>query len=357
MADGRLSADKGVCSQLMQNISPEKALHEVLSEKVLTVYGAGARVESLKKLSTGASRETWSFVVVTAKTMCVPLILKRDPVVYRANGTIAKEETGLGVERAVEGKLIELAEGAGVPVPGVSFYLSENEKTTSGFVMEHLQGETLGRRILREESYAAARRRLAFQCGQAAARLHGIALGDLPELECRTAREQLEQDHDTMNRFGHPYPGFEYGFRWLEERLEWAGEGLGLVHGDFRNGNIVVNADGLRGILDWELAHVGNPVSDLGWICVRSWRYGHVSKPVGGFGEISELLAGYKAGGGNPVSPEAIHYWEVFGTLRWGVLCIAMTFSHLHGTQTSLEKAVIGRRTAETEYDLLQLVN
>ena len=78
---------------------------------------------------------------------------------------------------------------------------------------------------------------------------------------------------------------------------------------------------------------------------------------MGGFGETDDLLAGYEAGGGQTVGEDALRWWEVFGTLRWGMLCINMTFEHLNGPHGSLEKAVIGRRTAETEYDLLQLID
>jgi aminoglycoside phosphotransferase (APT) family kinase protein len=332
-------------------------LHEVLSDKVAEIYGPGATVHGLTRLSGGASRETWSFDAITLDGTPVPLILKRDPVIYQPDGSFATEESRLGVQRATEGRLIELAGEAGVPVPEVPFYLAEDERTTAGFVMQRLEGEALGRRILREDAYAQARPKLAFQCGHAAARLHGIPLADLPALESMNVREELAYHHDLMSAVDHPYPGFEYGFRWLEERVELAGERRTLVHGDFRNGNIVVGADGLRGVLDWEIAHIGNPLNDLGWICVRSWRYGHNKKPVGGFGEICELQAGYEAGGGPHASAEGIRYWEVFGTLRWGILCINMTFSHINGPHSSLEKAAIGRRTAETEYDLLQLID
>jgi aminoglycoside phosphotransferase (APT) family kinase protein len=332
-------------------------LHDVLREKVTDVYGPGATVERLTRLSGGASRETWSFDAVASDGARVPLILKRDPVIYLEDGSMATEESRLGVDRATEGRLIELAGKAGVPVPEVPFYLAEDERTTAGFIMQRLEGEALGRRILREDKYAQARSKLAFQCGHAAARLHSIPLADLPELQCMDVREEFAYHHDLMSSVEHPYPGFEYGFRWLEERVELAGTRQTLVHGDFRNGNIIVGSDGLRGVLDWEIAHVGNPLNDLGWICVRSWRYGHNKKPVGGFGEIHELQAGYESGGGAPVSAEAIRYWEVFGTLKWGILCINMTFSHINGPHSSLEKAAVGRRTAETEYDLLQLID
>ena len=334
-----------------------RQLHAVLLDKVADVYGSGATVENLTKLSGGASRENWSFDVTVPDGTSVPLILKRDPVIYQPDGSFTTDESRLGVSRATEGRLIELAGQAGVPVPDVPFYLAKDERTTAGFIMQRLEGDALGRRILREDAYAEARPKLAFQCGHAAARLHSIPVADLPELEAMDVREELEYHHDLMRSVDHPYPGFEYGFRWLGERLELAGDRYTLVHSDFRNGNILVGIDGLRGVLDWEIAHLGNPLNDLGWICVRSWRYGHFKKPVGGFGEISELQEGYEAGGGGQVSAEAIHYWEVFGTLRWGILCIHMAFTHINGPHASFEKAVIGRRTAETEYDLLQIID
>jgi aminoglycoside phosphotransferase (APT) family kinase protein len=334
-----------------------RRLVEVLSDKVTEVYGVGSRVENLVRLSGGASRETWSFDAMTPGGVRVPLILKRDPLIYQSDGSIAPEELDLGVSRATEGKLMDIARRAGVPVPEVPFYLMADERTSEGFVMERLEGETLGRRILREDAYARARPKLAFQCGHAAARLHSIPVPELPELMSMDAREEIEYHREQMSSVGHPYPGFEYGFRWLEERLELAGDHYGLAHGDFRVGNFIIDGNGLRGVLDFELAHLGNPISDLGWICVRSWRYGHIAKPVGGFGEISDLQEGYEAGGGGKVSAEEIHYWEVFGTLRWGILCLTMAFQHINSPHVLLEKAAIGRRSAETEYDLLQIID
>ncbi|MBT7372028.1 MAG: phosphotransferase family protein [Gammaproteobacteria bacterium] len=332
-------------------------LLEVLQGHVTKVYGKGATVKELNRLSGGASRETWSLDVFTKGGTCIPLILKRDPVIYEPDGSFTSDESyQVGVSRTTEGKIIEQAALSGVPVPEVAFFL-DDARSTDGFVMQRLEGEALGLRIAREDTYADARINLAFQCGQAAAKLHNIPLVNLPELESRDVTEALAYNHEMMSSTRHPYPGFEYGFRWLEERVELAGDQHTLVHGDFRNGNIVVDTDGLRGVLDWEVAHVGNPLSDLGWICVRSWRYGFLKKPVGGFGEISELLAGYEAGGGKPVSKTALHFWEVFGTLRWGMLCINLGFQHLNGPHSSLEQAAIGRRTAETEYDLLQLID
>ena len=252
---------------------------------------------------------------------------------------------------------MQLAGEAGVPVPEVPFFLDADQRTSAGFVMQRLEGEALGRRILREDTFAWARQKLAFQCGEAAARLHSIPHNRLPNLPNLAVPEALAYNRDVVDSFKQPHAGFEYAFHWLRERLELAGDGIGLVHGDFRNGNLLVDRDGLAGVLDWELGHMGNPLNDLGWICIRAWRYGYYDKPVGGFGEIEDLLDGYEAGGGGRVSRDALHFWEVFGCMRWGVICLTLAFTHITGKERSVEKVSIGRRAVEGEYDLLQLVD
>lgn len=335
---------------------PAEQLQDVLDECVVDVYGADSTVENLTKLSAGASRETWAFDVRSGDTV-VQLILKRDPMNYNSDGSLAEESEHQGVSRIIEGQLLELGGEAGVPTPEVPFYLEGSDVTTESFVMLRLEGETLGRRILREDKYTDARQNLAFQCGEAAAKAHTISLKSVPNLESMTVQDVIHHQRKQLDAVDHPYPGFEYGLRWLEDRSDIAGDRHTLVHGDFRNGNIIVGEDGLRAVLDWELAHIGNPMSDLGWLCVPSWRYGYTNKIVGGFGDVEDLLAGYTAGGGGEASAESIHYWSVLGALRWGVMCVGMGFSHINGPHHSLERAAIGRRTAETEYDLLQMID
>ena len=127
------------------------------------------------------------------------------------------------------------------------------------------------------------------------------------------------------------------------------------MHGDFRHGNLIIGPDGVRAVLDWELAHTGDPMEDLGWICVNSWRFGEIDKPVGGFGTREELFAGYEAAG-RRVDPDRVKFWEVMGTLRWGVMCCGMMQRFRTGPEHSMERAMIGRRSSETEIDLLRLL-
>jgi hypothetical protein len=130
-----------------------------------------------------------------------------------------------------------------------------------------------------------------------------------------------------------------------------------LVHGDVRNGNLVVDRDGLQAVLDWELAHLGDPVEDLGWLCVKSWRFGVTDRHVGGFGDVDELCDAYAAAGGRPVDRVRLRWWEALGTLKWGVICEMQAQRHLQGLVRSVELATLGRRIAEMEWDLLELLD
>ena len=104
--------------------------------------------------------------------------------------------------------------------------------------------------------------------------------------------------------FNWPRPVFELALRWLADHDPGPSKEVTLVHGDFRHGNLIIGPDGVRAVLDWELAHLGDPMEDLGWICVNSWRFGEIDKPVGGFGSREELFAGYEEGG-RKVDPDA----------------------------------------------------
>jgi len=219
-------------------------------------------------------------------------------------------------------------------------------------VARRVEGETIARRILRDDDYAEARSELAAQCGTALAAIHRVDPDSVTGLE---ELDQVRQFRDLVDALGRPHPAFELGFRWLEaNRPEPSGRAV--VHGDFRNGHLIVGPEGLRAVLDWELAHLGDPLEDLGWLCVRAWRFGGAG-PVGGFGEREDLFAAYAAAGGRPVDPEVARWWEVLGTLKWGVMCIIQAATHLTGQSRSVELAAIGRRVCEQEYDLLALID
>ena len=293
----------------------------------------GGRVESLRRLSGGASRETWSFDLHRADGLDA-LILRRDPPHARRAG---------GMQR--EAALFAAAGRVGVPVPE----LLDTDGTS--IVMRRIDGETIPRKILRDEAYASARPILARQCGEILARLHTLPADVVPGLE---QRDQVAQWRATLDNLGQPHPAFELAFRWLEANRPVAREPR-LVHGDFRNGNLIVGPEGIRAVLDWELAHAGDPMEDLGWLCAKAWRFG-VDLPVGGFGTYDDLCDGYEDAGGGPVDRDALRWWEVVATLKWGIMCILQTTAHTSGMARSVELAAIGRRVCENEWDILEIL-
>jgi aminoglycoside phosphotransferase (APT) family kinase protein len=263
----------------------------------------------------------------------------------------------MAVALETEAQLLGLAARAGVPVPAVHHVLAPADGLGSGYLMERLAGETIPRKILRDPALTDARPRLAHQCGEILARIHAVPRADLPPLASAPAAVQWRQYRDLYDGFGWPHPVFELAFRWIEERLPGATSAREtLVHGDFRHGNLLIGADGVRGVLDWELAHRGDPVEDLGWLCVNSWRFGNIDLPVGGFGTREALFAGYESASGQRVDPERVRFWEIAGSLKWGIMCQVMLSVFERGIDRSVERAAIGRRASEAEIDLLALL-
>ena len=313
-----------------------------------TKFGSDAGVKGLKRLSGGASQETWAFEV-TGSGANRPLILRRAP------GGVSKARSSEAIGLTMEADLLNHAAAAGVPVPPVLGVSEAGSTLGQAFIMERIAGETLGRKILRDDQFAEARPKLARQCGEALAGIHSIPADALPDLPVSDGMSQLAKYESIYRAFDLPRPVFELAIAWLKAH---APEPLPtvLVHGDFRLGNLIVSEKGLASVLDWELAHIGDPREDIAWLCVNSWRFGHAEKRVGGFGDLPDLLDAYAAAGGGQFTPRDIDWWEMLGSLKWGIMCMIMYEAYRSGADPSVERAAIGRRVSETEIDLVNLL-
>ncbi|HVW33803.1 MAG TPA: phosphotransferase family protein [Acidimicrobiia bacterium] len=296
----------------------------------------GQPVAGLERLSGGASRETWAFTAGGR-----PLILRRDPP------RRAKEVGSMALEAAA----IAAAASAGLAVPAVVAVDDGTRLGAAALVMTRVAGETLARRILRDGDFAAARRALPGQIGRFLAGLHAIDPGAVPGLPEPDALGYLTEMYDGIDDVS---PTFETALRWLTLHRPPPGR-RAIVHGDCRLGNLIVDGAGLAAVIDWELVHVGDPLEDLAWPCVKAWRFGAVPE-VAGVGTIDDLLAAYEAAGGGAVERPAFDWWLVEKTLQWGIMCQKQAAAHLTGADRSVELAAIGPRAAEVEWDLLELL-
>lgn len=315
---------------------------DALADVVGSALGCSVEIRDLVRLSGGASRQTFSFDAVHDGSVEELILRLAPPVISDA----------IGATMLLEASAMREAARVGAPVPEVLAESAETEPLGGSFIlMRRVAGETIARKILRDDTYAGIRPRLAGQCGEILGKLHQM---DPKALGPMTDAYQLDGLRAVLDGSGVVSPMLELAFRWLDQNRPSESRSA-VVHGDFRNGNLMIGPDGVRAVLDWELLHLGDPMEDLGWLCTRAWRFGGKG-PVGGFGEYDDLFAGYEKTSGIAVDPEVVKWWELLGTVKWGVICIVQANRHLSGSQRSVELAAIGRRLAEQEYDVLNLL-
>lgn len=309
------------------------------------VFGQGHTLETFKRLSGGASQETWALAGSGKST-----ILRRAP------GGISNARSSAAIGLPAEAKLIQAAEKAGVPVPEIFHVLGDEDGIGDGFLMSHVLGETIARPILRNDEFETARSLLAAQCGSALSAIHSIPTDGLPpELQVSDGLSQIAQYEEIYRAFKAPRPVFELSLQWLKANAPSPLPSV-LVHGDFRLGNLMVDETGLAAVLDWELAHLGDPREDIAWVCVNSWRFGQSQNRVGGFGQLEDLLIAYNQQTGSAITASEIDWWEMLGSMKWGIMCMIMYEAFRSGADASVERAAIGRRVSETEIDLINLL-
>ena len=283
-------------------------------------------------LAGGASKEAWSVDAGGER-----LLVRR-----AAGGVIHRHTLSLKHEFAV----LQAAYEAGVRVPRPILYI-ESLDDREAFVMERLEGETIGRRIVRMDIPP----QLPVELAEELAKIHAIPRERLPFLE----EARLDRMADELDEVAEPHPAIELGLWWLRENRPEPRPAV-VNHGDYRIGNVVVGEHGLVGILDWEFAHLDDPVRDLAFGMVRAWRFGVDAKRLGGIADVDEYVERYNERTGFDVRPDELDYWELAGNVAWAVGCLTQAQRHLRGQDRSVELAVLGRLGAEVEYEICHLL-
>ncbi|MCB1477039.1 MAG: phosphotransferase family protein [Rhodobiaceae bacterium] len=314
-------------------------------------------VENLQRLSGGATKATWAFDLVAADEGSRPLILQQTATPEASGAENAPSRATPKLTAAQDAEIMKLARSSGVPAPEVLLVLSAEDGLGEGYVTARVEGETLGKRIVSDDAFAPARRVMARQCGEILAAIHAVPLTGVSFLRELSPQDELEIYGGVIDNMGISSAALEYARRWVAENVpsRWS---PALTHADFRTGNLIVDAhDGIRCVLDWEIARIGDPMQDLGVLCMRSWRFGG-TQPVGGFGSRDDLYGAYENAGGRAVDPVQVRFWEAFSNLKWAISCIRRGLAtNPDGTPQSVELAAIGRRIEEPLWDFLNLVD
>lgn len=326
----------------MNGVDLAHKLHAVVVKKI----GRPGTLHALEQLTGGANRSTLAFDA-EIDDYRIPLIVQLgvdtpDPVAGIAPELCPSDQAHLMIEAAK----------VGVPAPPVRAILDPSDGLGEGYITERIAGETLGPRIIRDAKYASARHIMAGQCGAILGKLHSLDPAKVSFLMSQDPAQHLAAHRAIIDRYDFPHPALELALRWLEDHLPRNARHT-VVHGDFRMGNMIVGEDGVRCILDWELAQTGDPMADLGWLCVRTWRFGG-KEPVGGFGTREDLFAAYERASGIPVDPEHVRFWEAFGNVKWTVHCLRLGWRGI--TNNDIERCAIGRRIEEPLWDFFDLI-
>ena len=325
----------------------DEKLESILSR----AFSGFDRLIAAERLSGGASQETYRLNVVINGNEKM-FAMRRS-----AGGEFVDPSPG-HPGLAAEAQLMRSALLAGVPEPEIHYVLDREDDLGDGFVMEWLDGITLGARVVRDSDLDEIRPTFARRSGEVLAKIHAIDLeesGLKAYLDAITPAEYVEQTWARYRDFETAQPMIDYTGRWLMDNLP--GEySASLVHNDFRNGNIMFDQQGIVAVLDWEVAHIGDPMRDLGWICTNSWRFGCSDLPVGGFGEYEDLFAGYESVSGKEVDRDRVRWWEVFGSFWWAIGCLGMAEHYRSGPDKTVERPAIGRRSSECQVDCVNLL-
>ena len=321
-----------------------------LQAAVARHIGAPGTIHDLQRLTGGANKTTWSFDADVAGERAQFILQLASARANDADNPLAGVSPHLTADE--DARLMIAAVKAGVPAPRVRAILQPDDGLGGGYVTERVAGETLATKILRDERFAGARATMAKQCGTILAAIHRIPVAEVPFLMRLTPAEHIAAQRRIIEYFGFHLPALELGLKWAEKNVPRNAR-HSVVHGDFRAGNFIVREDGIRCVLDWEIGQSGDPMQDLGWVCVKTWRFGG-KKPVGGFGSREDLFEAYEKASGHSVDPAHVRFWEAYGSVRWGIGCFSMGLRGME--EVGIERCAIGRRIEEPLWDFFNLI-
>lgn len=310
-------------------------------------------VSQLWRIPGGASRETWSFDATWREGETPTshgFILRRDP-----------EGSLLETERYVEFRVYQALQGTSVPVPQV-FWLETDSRWLERpfFIMGRLPGEASPQALV--QSPPERLDTVAQHKAEILARIHALdwrALG-LDLLDGATdpaacAEHEIARWEAILREQAlEPQPTLELALAWLRAHRPVA-QRITIVHADYRTGNFLVEGNRITGVLDWEMVHLGDPLEDVAWACLRSWRWAGDAR-IGGLLPRAEWYRRYTQASGHTVDEAAVKFWEVLGNVKLAVIFLTGARSFVEGRSKDAVHAFTAHLNPEIEAELLRLI-
>jgi aminoglycoside phosphotransferase (APT) family kinase protein len=314
-------------------------------------------VANLVRIPGGASRETWSLDVSyrrAGELVAQGLIMRRDP---DASLLVSERDVEFRVMSAVAGK---------IPVPRMLWLETGGAGLDRPFfVMERIEGcETGPSKVLMDPRFFPARASIAERFVQILAGIHALdwrALGldflGVPEGPGKCAGAEIERWEAVIGRDSlEPQPVLRAAVRWLRNHPPPPAQRIVLVHADYRTGNFLASPEGdIKGILDWEMTHLGDPMEDVAWACIRPWRW-LGDELIGGLMERQEFFRKYEQASGLRVDEEAVRFWEALGNLKLAAIFITGARSLCDGRTRAPMMALLGRNINRLELEIMDLM-
>jgi len=288
---------------------------------------AGLRLDGLARTPGGLSRENWVFRASwhdSAGTHDLPLIMRRDP----AGGLLV-------TARSQEFAVLKALESTPVAAPP-ALWMDEDGSALGrpSLIMRRVEGEC-DWFVLNSGRPEAVRLALAHGFLELLVQIQevdwqGVGLGTVlndPGLDAAGA--ELDRWEAELRRVAlEPVPELEIVLRWLRERARPARRTV-LVHGDFKPGNALVDNERISAMLDWETAHLGDPLEDLGWITnpVRAKEH-----QIAGHWERADIVAAYSAATGHSVGEEELTWWNIFSCWKLAIIVLTGVRAFVDGT-------------------------
>ena len=304
-ATGGNPVNAGVALDALQRV-----LESFLADRL--PHAQRLEIAELQPLAGGASREAWTFAVSWSDDLGQhheSCILMREPVAsVLVSDSAADVIDGTRRTVAAEVRVLQAMQSAGLKVPVVLWFDVTGDWLERPFsIMRRLPGTADVSALLEGERSSAVMEQFVAHLAQLHAqdpRALGLEFLGQPQADEAALAQVLQFEKNFHAQCMEPFPATTYLIAWLKKHAPIASR-VRVVHGDYRLGNFLYDADQIIAILDWEQVHIGDPVEEIAFMYWAVWTLEPLCS-------IESFIAQYEQASGSPVDRDTLAYYRMF---------------------------------------------